>query len=192
MFSTKAESIPISLGDWPSWINLILTLIAISAAIYAGVQGKQIFELENKRDKDFDLRSIQDQAKLISSWARPVVLPSGGNLNYFVPNIEACVRNNSNQPVFDLKLTWWLSGDVEHESNIDLIPPNEEVTRNMPGELLEKYVGIEGYASSIMSQSQAQEDCLSVCDVTRIEICFRDSENRRWIRDKEGILRLQV
>jgi len=181
----------INFGDLPSWINLVLTLIAVFAAFYAGVQGKQILEVEIKRDREFDLRFIQEQAKLISSWARPAIVPFSNSPNFCIPVIEACVRNNSNQPVFDIELVWWLSGDMEFESYIDLIPPFEEVTKIMPSELLEKYVGIEGYSSSVMNFNQAQEDCLSVCDVTRIEISFRDSENRKWSRNKDGFLKLQ-
>ena len=108
--------------------------------------------------------------------------------NFCHPAIEACVQNNSGQCIYDVKIIWWISGDVEHKSFIDLIPPNEERCRPMPGELLEKFVGIEGYPESATNTDQAEEDCLTVCDSTRLEICFRDSKNQKWKRDKSGNL----
>ena len=187
---STAETIrtQIGLGDWPNWINVFLTLIAISAAIYAGIQARGIVRVELKRDKEFERRQKQAQASLISSWTRPAIRSFSNSPIHCIPKIEACVKNNSSQPVFDLRMNWWLSGEIEHTSVIDLIPPHEEICRDMPAELLEKFVGIEGYASSIMSVTQATEDCLSICDITRIEIEFRDAENTNWVRDRNGVL----
>jgi hypothetical protein len=60
----------------------------------------------------------------------------------------------------------------------------------MPGELLEKFVGIEGYSESVTNTDQAKEECLTVCDITRLEICFTDSKNQKWKRDESGNLKL--
>jgi len=182
------STINITWGDYPSWINLVFTLLAAVAAIYAGYQAKRILDIEMKRDRDIDLLRRQDQANFVSGWTRPALVVFSNMSNFCRPVIEACVQNNSGQCIYDVEISWWISGDVEHKSFIDLIPPNEERCRPMPGELLEKFVGIEGYSDSAVDTGQAEEECLTVCDSTRLEISFTDSKNQKWKRDKSGNL----
>jgi hypothetical protein len=184
------STISITWGDYPSWINLVFTLLAAVAAIYAGYQARRILDIEMKRDRDFDLLRRRDQANFVSGWTRPALVVYLNMTNFCRPAIEACVQNNSGQCIYDVKISWWISGDIEHESFVDLIPPNEERCRPMPGDLLEKFVGIEGYSDSAADTGQAEEECLTVCDSTRLEICFTDSKNQKWKRDKSGNLKL--
>ena len=188
MHPNNDSTVKITWGDYPSWINLVFTLIAAGAAIYAGIQAKRILDIEMKRDRDNDLLRRQDQANFVSGWSRPALVGFSNMSNFCLPAIEACVQNNSGQCIYDVKISWWISGDVEHKSFIGLIPPNEERCRSMPGELLEKFVGVEDYSVSAINAGQADEECLTVCEGTRLEICFTDSKNQKWIRDKSGNL----
>lgn len=96
----------ITWGDYPSWINLVFTLLAAGAAIYAGIQAKRILEIEMKRDRDMNLLRRQDQANFVSGWSRPALVGFSNMSNFCHPAIEACVQNNSSQCIYDVKIIW--------------------------------------------------------------------------------------
>lgn len=171
-----------------SWLNLALTAFAVIAAVYAGKQAKYLLDIETKRELDRDWDTKREQSKLISAWAAPnhTLLP--GRSDYLMPGIEVIIQNNSQQPIFEVTVEWWIDGEHEQSSAIDQIPPVQSRTRPISSGLIDKYVGIEGYETSYMWLSQAEGDCQTICDFTRTAITFRDSQNRKWRRGCEGIL----
>ena len=176
-------------SDITPWVNILVTSLAAFAALYAGLQARSLLAIEVRRESDRILKTKQEQARLVAAWPNPAHTDGFGPTNLCKPGIEVIVQNNSLQPIFEVLVEWWISEDLEHTSRIDQVPPQRVTSREIGAGLIDKYTGIEGYEISFMSPEQAEEDCMTICEITRISIKFRDSQNQWWIRDVNGILK---
>jgi hypothetical protein len=175
--------------DWSGWGNVVVTAIAVGAAIYAGYQARALLRIEVKRELDRDLSMKREQAKQISAWSRSVLNAFSNNSHYTNRAIEAVVVNQSQQAIYDVRLRWWFSGELEHQSRVDLVPPGESMTFDLPPEYLDKFSGEVNFVSFVEPIEDARENCMAICDLLRIGVSFKDAENREWLRDQEGLLR---
>jgi hypothetical protein len=176
-------------SDWSSWANVIVTGMAVLAAIYAGWQARLLLKIEIKRELDRDLSLVSEQAKQVSSWSKPILNSSFNNSNFTERGIEAVVVNQSKQAIYDVEIYWWFSGDLEHQNRIDLVPPGESAVFELPSYLLDKFSGEVNFKDFVEPYEDAKESCMAICDLLRIGVRFRDAENRTWLRDQTGLLK---
>jgi hypothetical protein len=63
------------------------------------------------------------------------------------------------------------------------------MTFELPSGYLDKFSGEVNFTSFVEPIDDARENCMAICDLLRIGVTFKDAENRRWVRDQEGILK---
>ncbi|MFT4052012.1 MAG: hypothetical protein QM677_07165 [Microbacterium sp.] len=56
------------MGSVPDWVVAVVTLLALLAAVWAGVTSKRLVDVENKRDAAAEARRVREQASRISAW----------------------------------------------------------------------------------------------------------------------------
>ena len=176
-------------SDWSGWANVFVTFLAFCAAVYAGLQARLVLRIERSREIDREQQAKQDQAKQISAWSRPLLNAFSNNSYLTNRGVEAVVLNQSQQAIYDVKLEWWFSGELEHQSRVDLVPPGEFMTFELPSGYLDKFSGEVNFTSFVEPIDDARENCMAICDLLRIGVAFKDAQNRRWVRDQEGILK---
>jgi hypothetical protein len=165
-----------------------VTLLAVAVATYAGFQAKKLLRIELNRETDREKQAREEQARFVSAWARPNLIEVP-KMHFCKPGVEAVIQNYSNQPIFDIRIDWWILGDLEDSATVDQIPPLQDVSRSISSGLIDKFMGEDGYENSYLPTEQVENSCLTLCSFTRISIHFRDSQNRWWTRDTNGILK---
>jgi hypothetical protein len=171
-----------------SWVNVVATFFAGCVALYAGIQAKKLLRVEIQRDRMRDFEIRKDQAKRISAWARPNINLVHNGMNFVSRGIEAVVLNQSEQAIYNVRVFWWFSEELEFESKIDLVPPGETRTIELSSEYMAKFSGDENFSVTYGPIFEAESACLDICDSLRIGISFQDAENRSWLRDQTGCL----
>lgn len=177
-------------GDLATWVNVFVTAVAVGAAIYAGWQANAILKIEMKRELDRDFSTQIEQAKSISAWSRPSISYYPNGRHHTGRAIEAVVLNQSQQAVYDIRLAWWFENEKVYESRIDLVPPSESMTSDLPQDLLLSISKDPNFVPVLESFESAYKATSAVCELLRIEVKFRDAENRIWVRDQLGVLKL--
>lgn len=136
-------------GSAADWVAATATIAAVVAAVYAGVWAKRAYEIEEKRQRDAEIREWMAQASQVAAWFVCFVDYTGNPenptskvsehrvLRNHTPD-EAAVqlRNLSSIPVSEVRLTFRvvrrsLSGRVIQErtlrsERVPLLPPTED------------------------------------------------------------------
>ena len=175
-------------NDSWGWINVGATILAGLVALYAGIQAKKLLRVEIQRDRMRDFEVRKDQAKRISAWARPKLGELNGGMRFVSRGVEAVILNQSEQAIYNLRVFWWFSDELEFETKIDLIPPGEHRAIALSSEYLSQFSGDENFSNVYEPLADAEAACLDICDSLRIGISFQDAENRTWLRDQMGCL----
>ncbi|HET6213859.1 MAG TPA: hypothetical protein VFE14_13425, partial [Micromonosporaceae bacterium] len=168
-----------NLGDIPTWISALASLLALVGAGLATWQAYRIYQLESMRDSDArseqrtrDRLARRAQAGLVSGWWG---YAGGGELDDTdAHQWGAFVRNASELPVFRATVTTVNRTSAELAESFDLpaIPPaGQPVFHRLRGAAL---------AQVVQSERAGQ-----IFDY-RVVLAFTDSSGVRWIRDQRG------
>jgi hypothetical protein len=147
-------------GDVPTWIGAIGTVLAVLAAIYAGVQAKRVYLIERRRDHQAEDDRRRTQAVAISGW----VTESTGHSAASEWPILA-IMNASTLPVYDLVAT---------------------VTRSDGTRLTsEKFPSVAPAQSPLQRPLVLQESAIGA-EPLLISLTFLDASGLIWCRDSRG------
>lgn len=149
-------------GDVPTWIGAIGTVLAVLAAIYAGLQAKRVYLIERERDHRADEDRRRTQAVAISGW----VTESGGHSAASEwPILE--IMNASTLPVYDVVAT------VTGSDGIPLIS--------------EKFYSIAPASSPLQRPLVLHERATGAVPLL-VSLTFRDASGLIWCRDSRGVI----
>ncbi|MDQ3308288.1 MAG: hypothetical protein M3499_08050 [Actinomycetota bacterium] len=162
-------------GNAPSWGALIAAVTA------AGFAGRNV--LVDVRDRQ------RAQAGQVAAWWGKSRLGDPG-LGSLPPGKRefpgAWVRNASEVPVYGVEVVWLYAGKRHKSKTVRVLPPNDEPEFHaMP---LDRDPQSPWHDLSVEEQVQALLDVAS--GGMDVEVSFRDSENRRWLRSPSGALTL--
>lgn len=170
-----------NLGDVPTWLLVLATFSGVAAAIFAGIYAKRIYDLERKRDRSSENIEERRQASLISAWTEIQRVTVGGTSTL---GVVAVAKNGSDQPIYDVEITWYRNGNVIDMNSTGLIPPGTPTPYmwKMDSNLFQNVL------DPSVSKNPSIEDILALIKILRIGIAFTDAENRRWNRALDGRL----
>lgn len=166
----------IDLGDLPSWLSAITSIMTLIFAALAAVAAYRVYRIESERDRvDAEMRQHQDrlirskQAALVSAWWGEYTADPDSQDR----PLGAFVRNASDTPVYDAIFTVVNihRPDATQWFEIPVVPPvSDPIFRPTP-----------------LDEDSAARSARSLSD-HRVEVTFTDSAGIRWIRDKDGRL----
>ncbi|MBB3044903.1 hypothetical protein [Nocardioides soli] len=145
------------------WANVIVSGIALCAAIAAGVAAVSSLHVEQRRDALYDEDRRAQQAALIAAWVRD---QSTGTW-------EAVARNGSSVPVYDVTVFYRSEGSPEmHQTmSLPILPPGDTPLPYPDG-----------------WNWTTGNDVAHMIDDVRLAVSFRDAQSLYWLRDESGIL----
>lgn len=187
-------SADISWGDFPSWVTAVATVLALLAASYAALRTGKIVTIELGRDRQREQDEERRQASQVAAWAAESVHdPVGGNnvfSQYTTMSVSGFVVNGSSQPIFNIRVLWFVKDENIYETALAVLPPGGAETWEMPDEVMARFDDqtaeqghkpLRGYLEAQLLSSMAAE-------MLRLEVSFDDSHGRRWTRDRFGNL----
>jgi hypothetical protein len=157
-------------GDWATWVNAVVSFVALVAAIIAVKRSSAMLKVEQGRDSQPDERDAQErkaaeraeQADHVAAW---IGFPEG-----------LTVRNGSSLPIYDVEVRVLLQGEPVGETvRLPVLPPGEETPR-----IPTKHDSSPN--ASVQLGWDARREAVA-------EITFRDVGTRLWSRDGAGVLR---
>lgn len=175
-------------GDFPSWIIAITTTLAFAAAAIAARVTYRLYKVEAGRDEtaagDREARREAErrvQANKVAAWFHSEQDAVSGTGKALLVTWGAVVRNASDLPVLDVKVTFSIVQDLGTKApwqpvqaaglleRIIVIPPGDERFIAIPDEIGE-------LAAKIGSDSHV------------VSIEFSDAAGNRWERNPRGVL----
>jgi hypothetical protein len=169
-----------------AWIEAGATVIAVGAAIYAGIYAKKAYDKEVERDERREQDRRSSQAEKVAAWcerydysdAEPSRVIGGSGVVGMTrakpePSWNYYLRNASDVPVYDVVVLFRIGEHSLGTDALDVLPPGDEpITREVPKHVKrEARAGREEYG-----------------EVLRPFISFRDSGGRAWRRTDKGRL----
>jgi hypothetical protein len=153
------------IGSAGEWVAAVASVIAVGAAIAAGLYAKRTFDLERDRE-DRARRSIrQGQASRFAAWAGGC--DRGGRSLYGV-----VIANGSDSLVYDVRVTLrGPKGFLQH-TELTFVPPGRffwvpnDVDYKFPQEVTDDF-----RPDAVMSTSKYS-----------VDVSFTDAKNERWTR----------
>jgi hypothetical protein len=176
-------------GDYPTWAAAAGSILAVAGTIYAGVQAKKILNTEQSRDKFRDQLELRKQADLVSGWA--IAEPIGSQNNtQGLEQVVAIVKNNSQQPIYRIELSWYQDEEcLKTEDIVALIGPSASYrTYSLPDALFDKVFGVPNRFHRVEPFQIAQDNSEAVAGKIQIEYKFTDIGEIRWTRSRIGEL----
>jgi len=166
-------------GDIPTWALVIVGIAGVITAGYAGKYASKVYNLDLTREKDRSLQEISAQANLVSVWAEVMKTPISFSEFY---GVVAIAKNESNQPIYNVVIMWFLDEKNLYQESANLIPPKNSYTWPVQGNVFKGAVEVdaEGHVSLDVA--------MSIIKRTRISVTFQDAANRQWIRRQDGLL----
>jgi hypothetical protein len=167
------------LGDWATWVQSIVTVGALVAAVIAAIEARRVYERESARDE----RAAEDrraraeanrraQADKVAGWYGLYTPAVEGAVTTEHPTYEWCafVKNGSDLPIYDVDIAYFFvvpgappgnSPGLRSISERILVVPPQEMLRQSGPENQPNYA---------------------------VAIKFRDTAGVRWSRDINGEL----
>jgi hypothetical protein len=175
------NAVRVDWGDAPTWINIVVTAIALCAAIRGARTAQKVYEIESQRDEvAADERRARSgaerrtQADKVAAWCTQwevPLTPSGQQFEY-----GAIIKNASDLPIYDITVEFCYirqtAGGVSSRRSaypIPVIPPQETERAG---------------ADELMGRSTDQLGHVNYA----VAIEFRDTAGIRWRRDIHGKL----
>lgn len=169
-----------------AWVEAGATVVAVGAAIYAGVYAKKAYDTETARDRRRDDDRRRAQADCVAAWCDrydyapaepPRAYNSGGALvvtgGRSRPGWNYYLRNASDVPVYDVVVLFRIGAQSLGTDAVDVLPPGEEpVSRDVPEHV----------------RTQATSAAHEHGEIIRCVVSFRDAAGRRWRRSTDGRL----
>jgi hypothetical protein len=169
-----------------AWVEAGATVVAVGAAIYAGVYAKKAYDTETERDRQRDNDRQRAQADSVAAWcdrydyspAEPprsyssggAFVVSGGRSR---PDWNYYLRNASDVPVYDVVVLFRIGEQSLGTDAVDVLPPGEApVSREVPEHV----------------RTQATSAAHEHGEIIRCVVSFRDAAGRRWRRWTDGRL----
>ena len=122
----------------------------------------------------------RDDAVLISAWAEIEKTIEANGAESF--GVIATAQNGSVQPIYDVRIRWFVGGKFFAEDFAGVIPPNSQYRWRFDKETFLNTLKVDQHRLA------TAENALSVVKRSRIAISFSDSEKRRWSREADGLL----
>lgn len=116
-------------GSLPEWISALGAIGALTAAIWAAVTSKRLFEIESSRDQIAAQRIAREQASQISAWCVALLDEHGKWAGRGI-----LIHNSSNAPVYDLEVDSTYAAkstdapQVQNTFRMGIVPPGDFVT----------------------------------------------------------------
>ena len=158
-------------------MSAVATLLAVGAAVWAGVTAKGIFEIEQRREKDrleAERRSQANQFVCWISWSdQPQVamkLPDG------MRSPSLAIRNSSSVPVYDVVVTYFEGSAELGKQDFPTLSPTGSAAHYR--QIKRAEVG------KVLLRPRGPEVRLNL----RVALAFTDAQGRRWRRDQTGEL----
>lgn len=199
--------------DYAAWITALATVGALIAAIIASVK---VYQLETARDAESKKIAKYAQAIQISGWITFNPDVEMYPVNQHTPSLVAIVKNPSQQPIFNIVITWYYKGMALSTDHAYVIKP---VTGFHTFHILPEHLArlrADGYSvnSSIFQNLWIYPDVVSQFESTsgvidigkpysstiatkvseamstqfQLFFSFTDIEGVRWQRDINGTL----
>lgn len=170
-----------------AWIEAGATVVAVGAAIYAGVYAKKAFDAEVRRDRERDDDRRRAQADKVAAWcdrydyspAVPARAYSSGGTSVVTsgtprPDWQYFLRNFSDVPVYDVVVLFRIGEHSLGTDVVDVLPPDgEPFTRAVPEHV----------------RREATSAATEHGEIIRCVVSFRDAAGRRWRRWTNGQLK---
>lgn len=129
-------SADINWGDFPSWVTAVATVLALVAASYAAWRTGKIVTIELGRDRQREQDEERRQASQVAAWAAESVHDPVGGSNVFsqytTMSVSGFVINGSSQPIFNIRVLWFVEDESIHETALAVLPPGGAETWEMP------------------------------------------------------------
>lgn len=195
-------------ADVPSitdWIMAVSAVLALGAAIFAGVYAKRTWETEHRRDLARDQEAFAAQASKVVAlpdvghdWQE--ISPMAGGFRFSAPAVR--ILNNSDLPVFDVRIDHPLPVHIEHVEPAELVdgrywrgiaPPGSVVVNIHYADIEDDLVGemLKAKARNGVAIDDSEETgaiCREWVRTGRPALSFTDSAGRRWHRSRAGEL----
>lgn len=160
-----------------NWVTALATLLALGAAIWAGVTAKRLYEIERKRETDraqAQERSQADQFASWISWSRQpqvaMALPDG------MRSPSLALQNGAPVPVYEVAVTYFEGREFLGAQTFSVISP----TGSTPHYRQIRCPGV----AEVLLRPRDRDTRLDL----RVALTFTDAHGVRWTRDRSGIL----
>ena len=177
-------------GDVPTWIAGIAAVAALVAAAMAAHQTKSLLVIEQARDDRVEQAEIRKQALQVSAWATghaPEIEPEGGP-GICSPSVGALVFNGSPLPIYRVHIVvWWQNTEIK-TGTIDMLPPGKSWIADLDPYEFDQIVGNAHASAVVTGWTSVREWEATAAQRLRVEVSFRDADNRSWTRDRDGVL----
>lgn len=175
-------------GSGADWLAASGTVVAVGAAVYAGIWAKSAYELEVARERGREEELLREQARTIVAWMTPPVfhgtaLPNGETgRGALQRQAKVLIRNGSGMPVWEVDVKVYLQPSIDAEWEmldgwqIPLVPPADEPTPlSLSGE---RWNGVyDAFRNPENRRPSLQAS-----------ITFTDASGQRWLRRRDGRL----
>jgi hypothetical protein len=170
-------------GDVPTWLMAVTTLLALAAAVFAGMVAYALLSIEDERDLKGRRDQAEEQARKVAAWydtweAPPLFGPDAPR-----PALEpevvqgARISNASDLPVYHVRVSFcvpvdpwqdWREGVRYTPPKVRTVLPPGNETQELPDDVREQH-----------QQSTAE---------WQVVIEFTDAAGKVWRRDAQGRL----
>lgn len=175
-------------GTAADWLAAAGTVVAVGAAVYAGVWAKRAYELELERERDRDEERRAEQARAVVAWvAAPEfegTMVQNGRTKWgkLAKDATIMIQNSSGMPVWDVHVAVYLQRDHGKEWEkvggcvLPISPPQDEAyaIRLCPDKWRSVYDEFRDMTNEYPSLQAA--------------ITFTDARGQRWMRKRAGLL----
>lgn len=171
-------------GDFPTWVQAVVTAGALGAAVWAGRATWKVFNLERARedraeDEARERRAADEraaQADLVAVWH--TVLGSGLAEGPLPTDWAARVINDSPLPVYEVSVEFYGPDGTERDvQRTFIVPPGGQDFYWQQD--LRKVADHDTNGHPIYTESPQD---------FRVALRFRDTAGRQWYRDANGVL----
>ena len=174
------------------WLEAVSTLVAVLAAMYAGLYAANAWKLETERENRWIAQQQREQASKIAAWPvglRPHAVEDDGlgNVSYRgYEGVDVKLRNASDVPVTRVWADATLVIDIKSDEPLRFHFGASEVVRVLEPatEPLDRYVA----ADSPFDPSTYRPGNVDIDYWCEISFSFRDAGGRDWERLADGQL----
>ncbi len=160
-------------GSIPEWVTAIAAVLALAAAVWAGITSRRLVDVESGRDEVAARRRAREQARQVSAWC--VVCPDAP-----LP-VGLLVQNSSTAPVFQMTVeSTDAQGQHRPPLHLTIVPPGDYVV-----------TADEQFHWTFPEDARTQGHVRPVTkkDTWMVQsLTFVDSSGVRWHRDQHGTL----
>jgi hypothetical protein len=172
----------VSWGDVPTWAGVGVSFLALIAAVFAGIAGVRLLAVELRRDDEQQRSKEATQAERVAAW--PAIVLSDFDQPDSALTWGALVLNGSDLPIYGVELEYQplARGEGQRDAvkvEAEFISPGRWLVNHQ-----EMYERPEEWRPGTSAERLELPDRNFV-----VAISFWDAANRRWSRDRYGVLR---